>query len=367
MDPATIAGIELAELAGLNAAAAGLVYAVWPRGERPEDVLREVRRIEQNNMEAARKRVRDSFLGSAVTITRPGSSFFAVPTGNPLFSAPIMPRGRRRSPFRRFKRRPRGGFRPRKGWGSMPLSVNPYTMAGRMEKKWLDGVGHADATIANDYGNFNLGFAQSAVPVWTVNAPAYTPNQNLFLLNGIATGTDVFNRIGRKIRIRSVHVRITVKPNISAANSNYTRSNRLKAILFCDEMPTGTAPTFSDFSANLAGQGNYSDMTVGASNQIKAFRNIANAKRFKVIKEVELVQPYTPAGSNGIQSFKGLQRIDFNVKFGGLSKLATTTYNNTSTGYTSVAQCALWCVVFADCENGAYYFDINWRTRFYDA
>lgn len=102
-------------------------------------------------------------------------------------------------------------------------------------------------------------------------------------LNGTALGTEVFQRIGRKIRMKSIHIRGRIIRNaaIVQASDDYAR-----VIVFYDS--EGTTSTLSDVLES-------DDATGATASNVTSFTNTANFSRFKILSDTAFTLPITPA------------------------------------------------------------------------
>lgn len=89
------------------------------------------------------------------------------------------------------------------------------------------------------------------------------------LLNGVGRGTDIDEREGREVNMRSVQLRYIVYTNTEAASDQWGR-----VILVYDRQSNGTAPAITD---------------VLQTNSITAMRNLENRKRFKIFMDKTFV------------------------------------------------------------------------------
>lgn len=145
-----------------------------------------------------------------------------------------------------------------------------------------------------------------------------TSSGYMTLLNGIAEGDDINQRNGRSILIKSAYVKHTMK----CATSGDTAY--IRCILFWDKQPSGTAPTGSDLLD-----------TVGGFDLVRAFRNLSNRKRFKIISD----KTYTVV--NG-----GPNYIRYTDKY--IKMNTHTIYSSTGNTISSISSNALYCFIVSD-------------------
>lgn len=127
----------------------------------------------------------------------------------------------------------------------------------------------------------------------------------LTLLNGVATGNGISSRDGRKIALKSVQAKLLITQNV-----NQTNASVLRAILFIDRSPDGTAPTITQVL----------DTTHGSRNE--AFRNLDYRDRFVILKDKSIVfyahPPYDSAKTEGnykVWNFIKYKKLKLNTIF----------------------------------------------------
>lgn len=93
----------------------------------------------------------------------------------------------------------------------MPMYIQPSTRASRIERKFIDST---QAVAA-------LGAA------------------GIILVNGVATGTDYNNRIGRETAMKSIYLRLT-------GSNTVDQTAALRIMLVYDKQPNGVLPAITD-------------------------------------------------------------------------------------------------------------------------
>lgn len=96
----------------------------------------------------------------------------------------------------------------------------------------------------------------------------------LILLNGLAPGSSASQRIGQKVDIRSIEIRLRWTTTPVTGVDQYCRAS-----IVLDRQPNGAAP------------GNYTDIFLASS--VTSPRSLANRKRFRILWDKAL-----PMGSN---------------------------------------------------------------------
>jgi len=165
------------------------------------------------------------------------------------------------------------------------------------------------------------------------------------LLNGIATGTDFTDRIGRKVNLKSLFIRYNVGPEDQTVTDNLVR-----ILVVYDNQTNGAAPIIGDVlkSANSLSQ-----------------LNLNNRDRFKVLwdKEIQLTFASNTAtvavsfGQNGYcgKKFKSLRNLE--MIFGG-----------TAATVASIQTGSIYLITIGSATAGAAStFSFSSRIRFVDA
>lgn len=152
-----------------------------------------------------------------------------------------------KSRARRSTRR-RRSFRRRRGMGSTRAIAVRALRATDQERKFMD------FTFDDSPINGTL-----------------TPPFSIFSLNLISEGTDNNNRIGRKIRARSLHLQLLV----NRAIGDGTATTYFRVLIVLDRQPNGGLPTWGNMW-DLPGSGN-------AGVEMMSPNNLNNSKRFKTL------------------------------------------------------------------------------------
>jgi hypothetical protein len=164
------------------------------------------------------------------------------------------------------------------------------------------------------------------------------------LVNGIKTGTDYTQRIGRKILLRNVQVRFTCANYQSLTNNSKTLILRL--ILFIDKQANGNpTPNESQLLENVSGP-----------NVITSPPNVSNESRFKLLFDEVMVIPMT-GGNNTLSPqgggfFKKFLKLNIQQQFIGSGYSAADINTN-----------AMWLFIFSSDDAD---FNVYTRVRFID-
>lgn len=188
----------------------------------------------------------------------------------------------------------------------------------------------------------------------------------LKLLNGISQGTTDQQRIGNRLEIESLEMRMRFKP----AATSWDFPMNIRCILFCDRQSNGTEPQIGDLLRAESG----ATFTMG-------MRNLDNRARFVIIRDWTYhIQPFdTVAQTVPVNSGTATYTLDFNKRYGvtknfhyfksfrkgmGPRAIHVPTFNNTSGVSADIASCALWLATFTDAIAGTYVQDGQVRLRF---
>lgn len=184
---------------------------------------------------------------------------------------------------------------------------------------------------------------------------------NAVLLNACVRGTDLFNRIARKIYMKSIQFRGFVT-SVSTTSLDVAY---LRLILFYDSNPNGGTPLITDLLQPSAS---------GPTTSIVSNVNLDNRQRFSILREWTWLMG-SNAGVSGGQAVAtgqstiqdGQQKLCFNefIKLKGLE----TTYNIGSAGTVAdINEGALFLYALTDGAGGSgtWQLTMDSRLRFYD-
>lgn len=173
-------------------------------------------------------------------------------------------------------------------------------------------------------------------------------------LNVPINGAELYQRVGRKIYMKSIHIRGYLTPNAASA-----AIQPIRILLFYDSQPNGAAPVAV---ANLI-----ADSNVAGATTIYSEINLGNRQRFKILRDTQFLMPETTAAgsitNNSLpDACKQSLHIDQFVKLKGLE----TVFNGVNGGTVADVQSgALGMLVIAG-SNGDWTFTWQTRMRYYD-
>jgi len=212
-----------------------------------------------------------------------------------------------------------------------PVSHNLGGVGARLvEKKWVD--------VAN-YSSINT-----------------TPG--IVLLNGVAQGTNSFNRLGRSCFNDSIWVRWWISAQSDAQDLYYNR-----VMLVWDFQPNQNLPAFGDICVDVTSTG------AGTVTAISA-QNLNNKKRFMILRDERFLTPTsetTPGGTfvvNDTPSGKGGLFKEWFVNLKGLEQ----TQNDVNATIGNITTGSL-LLVFVNTDSSIvsnWYFNYAARLRFHD-
>jgi len=172
------------------------------------------------------------------------------------------------------------------------------------------------------------------------------------LLNVPENGPELYQRVGRRIYMKSVHIRGTV---LAAAT---TTQDYGRIIVFYDSQPNGAAPTLAALLA---------DSNAGHATAVTSEINLDNRERFKILRDMPFLLP-SCTNTAGVITNLGMQdtvkqsmQFDEFIKLKGLE----TVYNGTNGGtIADITSGSLFVVTFSGIGN----YNTSWssRLRYYD-
>lgn len=146
-----------------------------------------------------------------------------------------------------------------------------------------------------------------ALTAFTATSAFWTNNDIVLGLNGIANGTDIQNRIGRKAMMKHIIIRFKIY-NTLTTDANYYPNYRISLIY--DRQTNGASPTTADIW----------DLT-GNPDSIFASLNLNNRERFVLLRDkITVVRPklITPTAIH-YDMFEWKMYLNHEVVYGGTS------------------------------------------------
>lgn len=110
-----------------------------------------------------------------------------------------------------------------------------------------------------------------------------TGSSHTALLNGVALGSEMYQRVGRKINIKKIAIRCA----LAKVAANAVVADTFRFALVWDEQPNGALPTFSDIWLTV-------DSAGATAGGILAHANTNNTSRFRILRSHQItVDVYT--------------------------------------------------------------------------
>lgn len=181
------------------------------------------------------------------------------------------------------------------------------------------------------------------------NATVQADGSNFLLLNGTKPGSQNYDRIGRKISMKSLQVH----GKLNVLSNETTTGFCIRMLIVYDKQPNGASPTYGDIIKSQ-------DITGATSSTYSDFVNLDNRDRFEIIRDhfIQLGQfTTTPDYATG----------PLTVPINEYLKLANreVCYNAGNAGTIGDIQSgALYMFLVAD--NAGANSDLSFRVRFTD-
>lgn len=171
------------------------------------------------------------------------------------------------------------------------------------------------------------------------------------VLNAITNGAELYQRVGRKTYMKSLHFRAQLTPSGVATEAVG------RIVIFYDSQPNAANPVIA---------GLLQDSNAAAATTWISEINLTNRQRFKILRDYQVLMGSSTniGGANEIiiDPIKNSFNIDMFIKLGGLE----TIYNATNGGtIADITSGALHMVFFGDANIS---YNLNWssRLRYYD-
>lgn len=202
----------------------------------------------------------------------------------------------------------------------------------------------------------------------TTDVPATTSGYfndaaQYYLLNGLINGSGFYNRIGRKVSLKSVRVRGQIYPDNDTADGT---SQYFRIIILYDKQPNQAFPPITDILATFNNAG-------APTTTAYSFLNITNSDRFVILRDTPFhISDNALTGlynqDANVMDYKNKGNYDEYIDL----KNVETGYSNTSTGAIGDIQTgALYMVLYgtapaATANENVYRFNFTARLRFWD-
>lgn len=186
-----------------------------------------------------------------------------------------------------------------------------------------------------------------------------------FLLNGVAVGSNMYNRTGRRVALKSIHIKGTVLRSMGNA-APIPADYPLRIALIYDKQPNAAAPAITAIFQNRTNGG-------VASSQTLSHINMDNRDRFVVLRDWFFQRATIGINGLAVASFNVTDvgggeesvSIDWFVDLRGLK----TTWGGDGTGIADITTGALWLVGYSAEDTNAtsaYQLQFSSRLRYLD-
>lgn len=195
------------------------------------------------------------------------------------------------------KRRINGGYKKRYGRAFVPRTMGPFAQT---ETKYVDGALSAQAI--------------SEATTWVGSElDPNAPTQTLFAPE---QGTQVYQRIGRKVSLFKLSIRGVITNTALSDQADVVSSPAVRIIVYMDKQTNGTQSQGEDVMA----LGDVADTNVADTTELafSSFQNVKNFGRFRVLKDViyrpRIVTAVTDGASTSSQNTSQIP-FKLNIKF----------------------------------------------------
>lgn len=177
-------------------------------------------------------------------------------------------------------------------------------------------------------------------------------------LNLVTEGTSFYNRVGRRIRMKSV----TITGSLArSANTVTTGGEYLRVLLIYDRQPNGNFPGPTDVLLDYGADG-----TTGATSF--SGMNMNNVERFAILrdKRIAVVSNDPTAGSNGATVASVTGTVDPSIYWHVKLKDLETHYKGNTTPQPligDIATGALILMTIGDVANTGCAYELQWKSR----
>lgn len=211
-------------------------------------------------------------------------------------------------------------------------------------------------------GDYQAGRELPGVPKQELKAFDVALRTNIFstvagpptfdVLNAQVNGAELYQRVGRKTYMKSIHIRGGIQPNAVGMDS------MCRMLLIYDAQPNKVAPLITDLLL---------DSNAAAGTTWASEINLINRQRFKILKDTQyyLGSVTNIAGNAELipDPIRNSLNVEMFVKLHGLE----TIYNATNGGTVAdISSGAIFLVCVGDANAGSFQFNYTSRLRYYD-
>jgi len=188
-----------------------------------------------------------------------------------------------------------------------------------------------------------------AFDVVAANTPFPAAGGSL-ILNAVPLGTDYFQRVGRKITMKSLHIKGTIVPT-QAVGADY-----LRVMIIYDAQCNKALPATNNL---ILLDANAAPATTSFSEI-----NLNNRERFKILRDKRFASPGCASTTVGLNLDQTMcMNINEFIKLKGLDTMYDATNGGTAADITSGS---LFILLISTNTNNLWNFNFQTRLRYYD-
>lgn len=244
----------------------------------------------------------------------------------------------------------------------MPKRLRGYNRMIRqmpkVEKKFYDHFWEADAAIASG--------STAADATWVPKVATVSLTGGAMPLYELGQGTGASERVGDKIYVHSLQMKLRMTPTIDPSVGLLAQSNQLvRVIMFVDKQANGAQPVLVSATASdhaVLGE-------VNSEKQVVADRNLGAVSRYRILYDrIHSLRMQSSSTSATNEQTSGEAKIISIYK--RFKKPLTIRYVAGSSGgdFTEIQSNNLWCGVLCDAANTqGVFIKGNSRVRYTDA
>lgn len=173
---------------------------------------------------------------------------------------------------------------------------------------------------------------------------------NFFCMNAMVNGAELYQRVGRKVYNKSLHIRGRFEPS-GGSTDDYAR-----LLVIYDSQPNGAFPTIQTL---------LQDSNAAAATTVDSGINLANRQRFKVLRDYPVLLGVAGAAANTTiipDPILHSYNVDMFIKLKGLESV----YNATNGGTVADIMSGVIFIVALSGGNQPWDFYFTSCLRYYD-
>jgi hypothetical protein len=185
-------------------------------------------------------------------------------------------------------------------------------------------------------------------------------NASISSFGGIACGSALYQRIGRKATVKSLDFSYRIQPDILPAYAS-----RMRVALVYDRAPTGVIPNYGDIFQSLSSTG-------AVVTDVESSVNLNNRDRFRILYNKMHITAQIDASAAGLAPgtvYRGNVDVSnlMNKRF--IKCNLPVVFKSDADGLADISTGALYLVCFASSTSsspGSWYAHVNIRTKYQD-